>query len=343
MLGAGFSCAYSSAAPTMGDFLKKALENGIYKPDGPHQQLSEIAQKYFGSPTEANIESVASFLALEATPTLASTKENRATAYKQLIEIIVWTVRDIYDKPRSPEVKKLFSAFSGAVVDRNISLITLNYDLLIDQLLTDTGNWLPVFGYGVELPLAGFLRNDPRLRDVIHPAHGQRLSETVLLKLHGSLNWGRRNVRYSDGSQPVELGHVSSSRILPIQNLGASKAGQPGTFRWDTFIVPPFVSKSSISGTEPVLENVWYHAWAALASANFIHFLGYSLPPSDFQMDILLREGFHTWPAELKKKKVIVVDRDERVRERIATQLKGVEIDTSRSDIEAYLKELIDL
>jgi hypothetical protein len=58
VLGAGFSSAYSSAAPTMGDFLKKALENGIYKPNGPHQQLSEIAQKYFGSPTEANIETL---------------------------------------------------------------------------------------------------------------------------------------------------------------------------------------------------------------------------------------------------------------------------------------------
>ncbi len=92
-----------------------------------------------------------------------------------------------------------------------------------------------------------------------------------------------------------------------------------------------------------MLENVWYHAWAALAFAHFIHFLGYSLPPSDFEMDILLREGFHSWPAEEKKKKVFVVDRDERVRERIATQFKGVEIDTSRSDIEAYLKELIDL
>ena len=327
----------------MGDFLKKALENGIYKPDGPHQQLSEIAQKYFGSPTEANIESVASFLALE-TPTLVSTKEYRATAYKQLIEIIVWTLRDIYDKPRSPEVKRLFSAFSGAIVDRNISLITLNYDLLIDQLLKDTGKWLPVSGYGVEFPLAGFLKNDPRLRDVFHPAFGRGLSESVLLKLHGSLNWGRRNVRYSDGSQPVELSHMeNASRILPIQNMGVSRPGQPGTFRWDSFIVPPFVSKSSVSGTEPELENLWYHAWAALASADFIHFLGYSLPPSDFEMDILLREGFHSWLAEIKKKKVFVVDRDERVRERIATQLKGIEIDTSRSDIEAYLKELIDL
>ncbi len=328
----------------MGDFLKRALENGIYKPDGPHQQLSEIAQKYFGSPTEANIESVASFLALETTPTLVPAKEYRATAYKQLIEIIVWTLRDIYDKPRSPEVKKLFSAFSGAAIDRNSSLITLNYDLLIDQLLKDTGKWHPVSGYGVELPLAGFLKNDPRLRDVIHRAFDQDLSKSVLLKLHGSLNWGRRNVRYSDGSQPVELSpFASGSRILPIQNMAASKAGQPGTFRWDTFIVPPFVSKSRVSGTEPVLENVWYHAWAALASADFIHFLGYSLPPSDFEMDILLREGFHSWPAEIKKKKVFVVDRDERVRERIATQFKGVEIDTSRSDIEAYIKELIDL
>jgi len=324
----------------MGDFLKKALENGIYKPDGPHQQLSEITQKYFGSPTEANIESVASFLALETTPTLVPAKEYRAAAYKQRIEIIVWTLRDIYDKPRSPEVKKLFSAFSGAVIDRNISLITLNYDLLIDQLLKDTGKWLPVFGYGVELPLAGLLRNDPRPRGVIRPAIGQ----SVLLKLHGSLNWGRRNVRYSDGSQPVELSPFESdSRILPIQNMASSNPAQPGTFRWDTFIVPPFVSRSSVSGTEPVLENVWYHAWAALALADFIHFLGYSLPPSDFEMDILLREGLHSWPAEIKKKKVFVVDRDERVGERIATQFKGVEIDTSRSDIEAYLRELIDL
>ena len=68
MLGAGFSCAYSSTAPTMGDFLQRASDIGVYQPNGSHRQLADIAERYFRSPIEVNIESLASLLALDSTP-----------------------------------------------------------------------------------------------------------------------------------------------------------------------------------------------------------------------------------------------------------------------------------
>lgn len=347
MLGAGFSCAYSSTAPTMGDFLQRASDIGVYQPNGSHRQLADIAERYFRSPIEVNIESLASLLALDSTPTLSPEKESRAAAYDQLIEIIEGTLVGIYDSPRTLEIKNLFTSFANRLVDLRIPVVTLNYDLLMDQLLKDTGQWLPAAGYGIELPLAGFTRNDASLNDEIRAATRRAPSKTVLLKLHGSLNWGRRNLKYSDGSHPLELSPAgalnpgSAQHILPIKNMSSSPIAHPGSYFWDTYIVPPFVAKSPGSGVEPALENIWYMARAALAQAQFIHFLGYSLPPSDFQMDILIREGFWSWIAHDMKKRVFVVDRESAVRERFACQFRQIEIDTSNTDISDYIARLI--
>jgi hypothetical protein len=242
-------------------------------------------------------------------------------------------LKPVYDKARSPEVKKLFSSFAQVVVDRNITILSLNYDLLIDQLLKDTGQWYPFAGYGVDLPLAG----SPSAR-IPAPCR------SALLKLHGSLNWVKRNLKRADGSSPLELSVFGAmndkSLILPIKKAQTVSFGRP-MFFLNTYIVPPFVTKSATS--EPLLENVWYYARQALAHADFIHFLGYSLPPSDFEMDILIREGLHGWLTlgHRKIKNIRVVNLDERVGERIAKQFHDVSVRTFHEDICSYLEKLI--
>ncbi len=139
----------------MSDFLQVARHRGVYDPEGRHKTLAELASRYFGSAVEANIESLASFLASKRE--MFPTVEPREAAYADLVEVIRATLNGIYENPVDPSTKNLFFKFAQALVHlRNrVVVITLNYDLLIDQLLRDTNEWFPIDGYGFDLLLAG--------------------------------------------------------------------------------------------------------------------------------------------------------------------------------------------
>lgn len=77
--------------------------------------------------------------------------------------------------------------------------------------------------------------------------------------------------------------------------------------------MPPSIWKGAQFGPGTVINNVWYAARWALSLATEIHILGYSLPPSDFEADALIREGLYGWAAAPTVKKVIVVNKDTEV------------------------------
>ncbi len=118
--------------------------------------------------------------------------------------------------------------------------MTFNYDLLLDQLLRDTNDWLPFDGYGVRIPLAW---PDPRVTELETTAilRQERLasgrylysafSKSVLLKLHGSLNWGIRYVP-SPGSGPVELGITGALPQAGGARVPSQSPSQRTACRW---------------------------------------------------------------------------------------------------------------
>jgi hypothetical protein len=90
-------------------------------------------------------------------------------------------------------------------------------------------------------------------------------------------------------------------------------------------------------------ENTWYQARGAIAFADSIHLLGYSMPPSDFEMEMLLREGLHCAFPHKPNKRVFIVNRDIKSAKRIKTVLEfgDVTLDISRSDIVDHLTEIL--
>ena len=198
----------------MKDFLAQGQAANTYRPGNEHKILAAIAEKYFGSPVAPNVEELATFLLTDLGSDPLKDKELRAVAYDQLIGIIRDTLEGILDRARSDDVRLLYKAFGEAIVFGKIPLITFNYDLLIDQLLRNTNGWFPIDGYGVRIPLAW---PDPQATGLETPEMIRKerliaggyafaaLSKSVLLKLHGSLNWGARYVS-APGAEPVELG-----------------------------------------------------------------------------------------------------------------------------------------
>src|ERR1700682_3797860 len=116
LLGAGFTRAYSDRAPVMADFLQIAERAGFYKPVTDHKLVAQIANKYFGSATGPNIETVTTFLTAVVGSDPFKEREHRKAAYADLVQIIQNTLADIYDFPRGAATKDAFLEFGRYVV-----------------------------------------------------------------------------------------------------------------------------------------------------------------------------------------------------------------------------------
>jgi NAD-dependent SIR2 family protein deacetylase len=141
---------------------------------------------------------------------------------------------------------------------RNDSVITFNYDLVLDYAL-DQANIAP--DYHLPSP-----EEDP---------HWKPPSRTCsLLKLHGSINWGvcskcRTQLR-------IAYRQPSSSPIwYPPQSCPQCKSIEQF---FQPLLVPPSWDKS---GHRDILTSVWAKAVEELKAAKRICVIGYSMPKSD--------------------------------------------------------------
>jgi hypothetical protein len=349
-MGAGFSAAYSAAAQTMWGFLSQAEKRKCFDSGETHRDLANLITRYFHNAAVCNIEELANFLLSEPLDPFAD-YENRRKCYGELTSIITWTLRGVEDMPRDLETRDIYQAFASKVADRNGSIITFNYDLLIDSILLKTKMWSPQNGYGVRIPtIAETSLQESKSLNFEQVLGREQLSSCLLLKLHGSLSWGTRRVPHSDGSRPVVQNdwgwHVGQSmpRLNPIS--GASSAGGGlgyANFYYDTLLIPPQIDKSE-HYARPLLKLLWYIAREALAHSDVVHILGYSLPPSDFEVRRLIREAY-AWRHRTyngRSWNFRIVDRDESVASRFRDILGGsrsLSVEHVGNDITEYLRD----
>ncbi len=346
ILGAGFSCAYSDAAPGMLGFLKKAVELGSFSPEklhmgmpetarhymresttgGSHKELAELATNYFGSYEAVNIERLATFLATETSPYRG--KEARERAYSDLLLIIADTLKGISAAPRTLEIRDLYADFAKALVSLEIPVISFNYDLLLDQFLFDTKQWRPFDGYGATFSHAKKTEDER--------------SKTALLKLHGSLNWGVRDVSYEDGRTPIELAPVFNETLVPASGVIATDGGCLNiNHSWRPYIIPPLANKEGEYGN-PLVRLLWHKARDVLASARRIHVLGYSFPVGDFHVDTLFREALYGFESRFDHRTIYVVNRDEDARARAKKfAWNHVQVNADTPEIVTYLESFV--
>lgn len=160
--------------------------------------------------------------------------------------------------------QQLMKRFAG----EDISLVSLNYDLLLDNALRRSG-LTPNYSLDF-LDFAG----PPRHETVVgpHPAQG----DIKLFKLHGSINWGYCPSCYTT----VFTGDrkVNRDEVCPTCNGHLT-----------ALIVPPTPMKVPPS---PFLSALWKKAEWELSQAQEIVFIGYSLSDADANIRYLLFRGF---------------------------------------------------
>lgn len=156
--------------------------------------------------------------------------------------------------------------FREKMLRSNVTIISFNWDLILDQLLFSVD--LNASSYGLA---------------------PQKQSGPILLKPHGSLNW-------YDQKTATKI-----NRENRFELYGAGKQGGVFGFRhfrepistkhlYAPLIVPPVYDKKF---EHPIFQEQWRSAVAAVSLADRIIFLGYSLAEADLHARFILRCGFH--------------------------------------------------
>lgn len=287
ILGAGAS--REAGAPLMSDFLDIAqdlLVEGRLSNDTKHFQgvfelLAELQIVHSKSSLDLNnIESI--FGAIEMSKIigrLVSREQHeieialdsiRRLIVRTLEETVKFTVTNGEIQPHSS-----YEKFSDLVLElierrnRRVSIITFNYDIALDIALHRSG-------LKINYMIPGKLHTDG----------------VNLLKLHGSINWGRCANQECNSIVPHEIDrflrsyqppyssqvvrkdhrvHISDS-LAKLQHCNQQIRGS------DSVLIPPTWNKSDYHG---MLAKVWSEAADSLNSARYIYVMGYSLPESD--------------------------------------------------------------
>jgi hypothetical protein len=304
----------------------------VYRIDDIHHPLSDFIRKYFGDDSSPDVERVLSFLAADPFDKESAEEEDRGLLYDELVNIITgtlsaasasvagrhgWALRRKISRNEFPgdHQWEVYSRFFQELINRHAVIITFNYDLLIEFLLRSTGSWEMHDGYGIDIPLIDEAMPPQLRRTDSPPPESTTPSSCLLLKLHGSINWGVPiHAKRSVSAERVQRLVLAAPKFYRLPNDG--KYGNlnfqtlkhpdiQGAFGFRPVIVPPVLDKS------PWLDNInirslWNQAAEAVRKAEEITFIGYSLPPTDFLAEFMLREGNGTAP----KKRITVVSPD---------------------------------
>lgn len=186
------------------------------------------------------------------------------------------------------------------------TLITFNWDTLLDRALWETGRWQPDTGYGVTFGyiLDGKWRGTPRR---------VKKSELKLLKLHGSTNWlisyvawnfrdRTRRMLFCPETEHIPVCYFRCTHDLPsYQDLytpsGIFRYGFPPNHpEFETcgylypMIVPPSRTKY-YDDLPDVLPVLWQEAGEKMRKADEVVIIGYSFPETDLMSWELMDEA----------------------------------------------------
>lgn len=198
------------------------------------------------------------------------------------------------------------SKLSSAMISEQASIISFNWDLVLDELL---------FGANVSKENYAF-------------GHEKEKGRCVrLIKPHGSLNWyEERDGRHIKKEKKIKLIGSKESSVYAFKPLRAPRSSSR---KYMPLIVPPVYAKTFEAD---IFRLLWQETVSALSTADEVRFLGYSLAHADFHARFILRCGFHNQEfgeilaggnrsRPTGRSKVTIVDKDGAAHERISSSV----------------------
>lgn len=194
----------------------------------------------------------------------------------QTIENLVFLIAEILhrrlQRPGDHHQRLVDSLVGGRQI-RDVAFVSLNYDILADNALAEAYQHVDL-DYGVEF--ANFAESG-----WTRPREGR---STLLLKIHGSLNWLYCPVCKGLWITPKTKGVI---KLISRRSRQAKRCEGCGGSYVPILIPPTFFKVMS----NPYLVAVWEKAEQLIRSCRRIVFCGYSLPDADMHIKYLLKRG----------------------------------------------------
>lgn len=306
IVGAGFS--YPGGIPVQAGLLERIQDLGIM--DAPRS----VADQYFEAQSIALdfIKAISrssvvppledAFTLLDQTIAtrgfcLGYTWQELVVVRERLQQALLVVLHSACSSLQKPEFYEdvatyLLARATGDVGDR-ASVLSLNWDSVIEDAtyrvvrsLTAEGALDVNFGCGTQ-PLS-----DPSAHSPSMTQDARGVGNLELLKLHGSINWLLcpncqalfSGAGISESAWDLYFGGASCLSCTPTLPVNAARPAP----RLQPFLITPTFLKVMDSIH---IQTTWQRAYYALARADEIVFLGYSLPLADFHVRALLRRA----------------------------------------------------
>lgn len=243
-----------------------------------------------------SLESTASYLYLKAVDSTKGDLFHQGFLDLLLLlnRVLARTTNPLKVGPRSLIYRFLLSELSKVENFDDFSIITFNYDLLVERALND----IDINGHNGVFKFPGCYRLNglaPSSVQKVNNAtdfnsYSLHHSGAAIYKLHGSLNWQSRHTSDSPTARALfspqrELHVINSTQISPQLYWRRRER----MVYMKPIIVPP------VSGKRGTIHNdmlpIWRQAANALRKADRVIIAGYSCPPLDIEARILISEN----------------------------------------------------
>lgn len=193
-----------------------------------------------------------------------------------------------------------------ATINLNISIITMNYDTLLDEAFDFLYPDNALIDYCLELmnyhhyPEIGSFNWWVNPREPVMVWNGSNPKPIKIIKIHGSVNWKYCNccnqVLLTPWDTKIDLSSMSFKRYI------YPSCENPETIeydficpldgnKFDTFIVPPSHIKNL---SHPAINKLLDEAALEIHKAKKIVFVGYSFPDADVHIKALLKKNLRS-------------------------------------------------
>lgn len=312
ILGAGVTRAAASSRSTKRlppldrDFFQVAAGVSPKATSEVLRTLDELLGEYAES-IRGSLETATTYLYLKAmdAPNGSTHHITFLNLLKLLNSVLAQSTNSIRIGPRSLLYRFLHSELERVSQPQDLTIITFNYDLLIERALQEIAG----HGHGDAFAFPGCYRIAGLSRTTgINGEQEFGFREFAptgisVLKLHGSLNWQSRHT----SSTPTPTALFNQHRELHVINAPKIPSSLTWTRNKRTVYMKP-VLIPPISGKRGMMHKnilpLWNIAAKCLRECDRVVIAGYSCPPLDLETRILLSENL----TRNEKKRVYVID-----------------------------------
>jgi hypothetical protein len=199
------------------------------------------------------------------------------------------------------------------------SIITFNYDLILEKFLFKKNYWFPKDGYGFT----------PKDLPALSSNYFNQSSRIKIFKMHGSLNWEPSSF-YLTNLQ-FKWSDDDDNYFFPkyLKEEKKKKYRYQGAIATEGWILPSWIKQFTFNE----IIQVWNQAFKALNKADEIIFIGYSLPRADSAVYSLFSSI--DWNNKIVK---LIDPNAEELKDNYSFVLRKSDIEIIPVSLEEYLK-----